>query len=356
MKSLRRAAQRHPELPTASASVKDLLRRFGVGRPGSLHELLIRTGPFDAPTDAFRFVNTFPITEENGQQIRNRFQNALNTVMGVTESRFKTPLDDIDLNVTGIGPKISIPDVIKGQVLKKVAADLIGEVGAKIADAIPGHFGRCGGMAFAGYDFFLHGYPVDARLGTSPPSTGALSDYIFERLLDSLELNVVRFLDLVVTLHILPILGKGATVALLAAAGSAAGTIGAAVGALVGTQVDIFQLGGPASALDETRGDWPRLKNILDQEAAVPLGYIFGTSANPIAQHQVLAIGYKDKGNETGTLTVWDNREANKSRNLALDFRGSELQVGNTLEGESLKCVFVEKYSPQKPPSSLKLS
>lgn len=356
MKSLRRAVQRHPELPTATANVKDLLRHFGLVSPNTLHALLIRTGPFDATTDAFRFGNSYPITEENGKQIRNRFQNALNTVMGVTESRFKTPLDDIDLNVTGIGPKISIPDVIKGQVLQRVAADLIGELGAKIAGEIPGTFGRCGGMAFAGYDFFLHGFAVDGRLGTSPPATGLLGDYIFERLLDSLELNVVRFLDLVVTLHVLPILGKGATIALLAAAGSAAGLIGTAIGALVGTQVDIFQLGGPGSALDETKGDWPNLKRTLDQQAAVPVGYIFGTSANPIDQHQVLAIGYKDPGNGTATLTVWDNREANNSRDLALDFRGSELQVGNAFKDEVLKCVFMEKYSPQRPPSSLRLS
>ena len=43
---------------------------------------------------------------------------------------------------------------------------------------------------------------MDERLGTSPPATGVLGDYIFERLLDSLELNVVQFLDLVVMLHI----------------------------------------------------------------------------------------------------------------------------------------------------------
>jgi hypothetical protein len=355
MKSLRRAIKRHPEVPTENANVKDLVRRFGVVPPNSLRALLIRTGPFDAPTDAFRFRNSYPITEENGKQIRNRFQSALNTVVGVTESRFKTPLDDIDLNVSGFGPKLSIPDVIKGQVLQRVAADLIGQLGAKIAGAIPGTFGRCGGMAFAGYDFFLHGFPVDARLGTTPPATGVLGDYIFERLLDSLELNVVRFVDLVVTLHVLPILGKGATIVLLAAAGSAGGLIGTGIGALVGTQVDIFKLGGPGSALDETKGDWPNLKRTLDQEAAVPVGYIFGTSANPIDQHQVLAIGYKDHGNDTATLTVWDNREANKSRDLALDFRGGELQVGNAFKDEVLKCIFMEKYSPQIPPLSLKL-
>ncbi len=356
MRSLRRAVQRHSELSLRGASAKDLLHHFGVVPPNSLRALLVQTGPFDARTDAFRFVNSFPITEENGQQIRHRFQNVLNTVVGVTESRFRTPLDDFDLNLTGIGPKISIPDVIKGQVLQRVAADLIGELGAKIADAIPGHFGRCGGMAFAGYDFFLHGYPVDARLGTSPPTTGALSDYLFERLLDSLDLNVVRFLDLIVTLHVLPVLGKGATIALLTAAGSAAGTIGAAIGALVGTQVDIFRLGGAGRALDQTRDEWTHLTQILDREAAVPIGYIFGTSANPIDQHQVLAIGYSNAGNGTATLTVWDNREANVSRDLILDFRGAELQVENAFNGESLKCIFVETYSPRKPPPGLKLS
>lgn len=356
MKSLRRAVQRHPEIPAANASVRGLLRHFDVMPPKSLRALLRQTGPFDAATDAFRFVNRFPITEQNGQQIRIRFRNALNSVMGITESRFKTPLDDIDLNVTGIGGKISIPDVIKGQVLQRVAADLVGELGAKLADAIPGSYGRCGGMAFAGYDFFLHGYPVDERLGTSPPSAGVLGDYIFDRLLDSLELNVLRFLDLVVTLHILPILGKGATIALAAAVGAAEGPIGALIGAYVGGQVDIFRLGGPGSVLDEARKEWPTIKGILDSQAAVPIGYIFGSSANPIDQHQVLAIGYRELGNGKATLTVWDNREKNVSRDLELDFRGSELQVANAFNGEALKCIFAERYMPQTPPASLKLS
>jgi hypothetical protein len=109
-----------------------------------LRTLLVRTGPFDARTDAFRFVNSFPITEANGQQIRNRFQALISTAVGVTESRFRTPLDDIDLNLSGIGPKIDTPDLIKGQVLQRVVADLIGEPVAQIADAIPGRFGRCG--------------------------------------------------------------------------------------------------------------------------------------------------------------------------------------------------------------------
>jgi hypothetical protein len=350
MKSLRRAVQRHPELPTANASVKDLLRHFGPVPPNSLRALLIRTGPFVAATDAFRFNNSFPITEENGQQIRSRFQNALNTVTAITD-RFKTPLDDIDL--APVGPKIGIPDVIKGEVLARVEADLIGELGAKIIGAIPGTFGRCGGMAFAGYDFFLNGFLVDERLGTSPPVTGVLGDYIFDRLLDSLELNVVRFLELVARLHILPVLGEGATIALLASAGSFGGPIGTAIGALVGTQVNIFPLGGPGDVLDVTKEEWPKLKQTLDQQAAVPVGYIFGDSANPIDQHQILAIGYKDPGDGTATLTVWDNNGANKSFDLALDFRGSELQVSNF---PKLKCFFMEKYSPLRPPDSLKLN
>ncbi len=53
---------------------------------------------------------------------------------------------------------------------------------------------------------------------------------------------------------------------------------------------------------------------------------------------------------------MWDNREANVRRDLVLDFRGPELQVENAYKGEALKCIFAEKYLPQVPPSSLKLS
>jgi hypothetical protein len=351
MKSLRAAINRHHELPPATRSARGLLRQFGPVPPNSLHALLIRTGPFVAVTDAFRFNNSFQMTEENGQQIRDRFQNALNAVTAITD-RFKTPLDDIDLNLAPVGPKIAIPDVIKGEVLDKVAADLIGDLGAKIFGAIPGTFGRCGGMAFAGYDFFLSGFLVDERLGTSPPNTGVLGDYIFNRLLDSLELNVIRFLELVARLHVLPVLGKAATIALLASAGSFGGPIGTAIGAIVGTQVNFFPLGGPGDVLDVAKDEWPELKRTLDGQAAVPIGLIFGSEASPTAQHQVLAIGYNDRGDGTATLGIWDNNDSNKRSDLELDFRGSELQVSNFPD---LKCFFVEKYSPLRPPESLKL-
>ena len=319
MKSLKRAVRRHPELPPVPTSVKDLLRRFASCRLiRCTHCLFGRVR--SSPNDAFRFGNLFPITEENGQQIRDRFQNAFNTLVGITEITVQDPVGQHRSECVGDRAKDRHSRCDQGAGSQSVAADLIGEIGVKIADAIPGRFGRCGGMAFAGYDFFLHGYPVDARLGTSPPGTGALGNYIFDRLLDSLELNALRFMDLVVTLHVLPVLGKAATIALLTAAGSIGGPIGAAIGAFVGTQVDIFQLGGPVAALEETRRDWSRLKDILDHEAAVPVGYIYGTSVNPIDQHQVLAIGYKDTGNGEATLTVWDNHERNVARDLAWTF------------------------------------
>ena len=353
MKSIRRAIFRHPELLPPPSSLRDFMLRFG-GEPSvSLKNLFIRTGPFDATTDAFQFGNSFPITEENAEKVRARFQNAIHNLAGNAAGRFRASLDGMKLDLPEV--PIGIPDFITAPILEKVEVDLIGEIGVKIAGALPGNFGRCGGIAFAGYDFFLNDFPVDERLGTSPPSTGVLSDYIFDRLLDSLELNVVRFLELIAELHVLPVLSKVATAALLAAAGSIAGPIGAALGALIGSQVDIFHFGGPASVLAVTRSELPLIKQVLMKQAATPIGYIFGNTASPTDQHQVLAIGYKDDSDGQATLTVWDNRERNVSRDLRLDLRGSELLVGNAFHDEALKCVFLEKYTPTEPPQSLHL-
>ena len=99
--------------------------------------------------------------------------------------------------------------------------------------------------------------------------------------------------------------------------------------------------------------EWPLIKKELDSQAAVPVGFIYGHSANPTDQHQVLAIGYKETGPGTATLTVWDNNEPRQNHELALDFRGGELAVGNASVGKPLKCIFLERYSPQRPPSSL---
>ena len=87
---------------------------------------------------------------------------------------------------------------------------------------------------------------------------------------------------------------------------------------------------------------------------------MYGHSANPIDQHQVLALKYEDRGDNTARLDVWDNNDANRSRTLTLDFRGGELVVtqmrGSDTVGQNkpIKGILCEEYYSIQPPLSLK--
>jgi hypothetical protein len=354
-RSVRAALERHRELNLAPpVRLQDLPPRFHPTPPESLQALLITMGPFVTSTDAFRFNNQFPITDAQAQQIRERYRPIVDVAVGAAVQLFRGVLDGISLNPTPLGPSVTLPGVVADAVIGEVTQRLAGDLLDRIGGAIPGTFGRCGGMAFAGYDFYRLGWPVDERLGTSPPATGPLGDYLFSRLLDSLDLNALTFVDWVLELHVLPVASRVATTALLAEAGSLGGPLGMAVGAFVGSQTDVFQLGGLKPILDRTIDQWSGIKGRLDEQAAWPIRLIYGDDASPVAQHQVLAIGYADAGGGRGTLTVWDNNDANYPRGLGLDLSGDELQVTNS--DRPLKGFFLEEYAPQQPPEELRLA
>jgi hypothetical protein len=221
------------------------------------------------------------------------------------------------------------------------------------------------GDGFAGYDFYLVDWTVDERLGTMPPAGGVLGDYIFSRLLDSLDLNAGKFVDWFMNLHLMPIISDVANVALGAAVGSLAGPLGVAFGALLGAHVNVFKLGGPKLILDRTKNECEWIKRRLNEQAAWPIGFLYGDSTTPFDDHQVLALEYDDHGDGTATLTEWDNREGNLTRKLELDFRGAELQVGNELpvgdppapqRPRPLKGIVLDEYSSRQPPANLHLS
>jgi len=309
-------------------------------------------GPFLPERDAFRFNNSFPITDAQAEQIRQRYRVVTDVAVGAAVQLVRNVLSSLSVSVPVTGT-VGLPAVVVDAVIGEVTNQLAGSLLDKIADPIPGRFGRCGGMAFAGYDFYLLDWTVDERLGTTPLASGVLGDYIFSRLLDSLDLNAGTFVDWIVNLHLMPIMSKVADDALGAAVGSLGGPIGIAFGALLGSQVNVFNLGGPKTILDRTKNEWSRITGKLDEQAAWPIGLVYGDSPNPIDQHQVLAVGYNDHHNGTATLTVWDNNDSNVSRDLALDFQGGELQVGNS--NRPLKGIFLEQYSSRQPPDSLRL-
>lgn len=244
MHSILEAVRRHPEFTATPKTLRILLQHFPVDPPDSTRALSIRMGPFKTEQHGFRFNNAFEIEEENVAQVRRRatreiVERSLD-IAAFGSIREALRLLRIPLPIL---PDLELPASVINGVMEVVVPRGITLLIDKIGGSIPGTFGRCGGMAFAGYDFYLLDWPVDERLGTTPPNTGPLGEYIFERLLDSLELNIGMFLEWVARLHILPVLSEAATIALLAAAGnSVIPGLGAAVGAFIGTRVDIFIL------------------------------------------------------------------------------------------------------------------
>jgi hypothetical protein len=371
--NFKEGVQRHPEITVRPVSTRDWQLRFQPNPPTSLKALLIKLGPFIPNRDAFRFDNEFTFTDEQVDQVLQRFQSLIDSAVDATPlQEVRNILNSLTVSIPILGT-FGLPDSVINFVIGAVRRELVRLLIGPILDHVSPTFGRCGGMAFSGYDFYLLGWTVDDRLGTTPPATGVLGDYIFNRLLDSLELNVGTFLEWFTKLHLLPKVSTVANVALEVAVGSfLGGRIGAAFLELLGAQVHVFDdLGGPKSFLQPSKDEWSQIKSRLDGQAAWPVGLLFGDSDFPWDDHQVLGLSYDDPGGGMATLTVWDNRDiayvsgslpSSFPRDLYLDFTGDELKVQpvpsskGAWQGGDIKGIFREEYSPLQPPDSLRLS
>jgi hypothetical protein len=352
MKTLKDACNYRFEAPPYST--KALIDRFNPNPRHSIAALLRKTGPFLAERDAYGFTNAgWAITEEDARVLREHYQSLVEPVSLIGIEVLRHSLSALSFTIPIVGA-VGLPAVAIDYVINQVTRDLRNQLLDKIVSSTPGEYGRCGGMAFSGYDFFLVGWSVD-RFGTVQPASGDLRQYIWNRLLDSLELNASTFLEWVMILHVLPVISTLASAALGAAAGSVGGPLGVAIAAFVAGKNDVLGLGGADALLDKTRDHWGRLKARLDQEAACPIGFVYSGSANPIDQHQVLAIKYDDLGNQLGNLWVWDNNSGKKKTFLRLNFGGSELQVDSSNPKlNAVKGIVCEDYSFRMPLESLR--
>jgi hypothetical protein len=351
MKQLKDAFD-HRKVQGPSRSTLELIKRFDHVPHDSVTALLRKAGPFKAERDAYIFENDkppWPITEEDARVLRQRYQRLVEPVSILGIGAVRTALMGLTFSVPVVG-SVGLPIAAVDFVINEVTGDLRNQLLDKIVSSIPGRYGRCGGMAFSAYDFFLVGWPVDSFI--VQPTSGELRQYIWDRLLDSLDQNALTFFEWIMVLHILPIISRLASGALGAAAGSViGGPLGAVVGAYVAGKEDVLELGGADALLDKTRQHWGRLKARLDREAAWPIGFIYGGSANPIDQHQVLAIDYEERGNGTVWLKIWDNNHGRRPQDLILDFRGQELRVDAK---PNLKGIICEEYAFKMPPASLR--
>jgi len=346
--SFHEALNRHPEITDDPVSVRSLMEHFKIAP--SVAQLLRRMGPFNGYEDGFRFENDFAITFEQGEDFLNVLTDAV--VDGVVERAiglYIGKLEGIDLNPIP-GLETRIPDEVLDFVYGRLETELLARIADMFTNPMGSDYGRCGGMAFAGYDFYLAGIPIDTTI-TSPPAEGPLGDYIYDRLLDSLRLNIGTFLDWKVDLKLRGHLNLVAKEALAAAIGTVVfGPIGAAILAYIAAQTDIFGFpSGEEILLDSSKREWAKLKEVLDQQAAWPLGLVKDGWA-PWKDHQVLAIGYTDDA--TGqSLSIWDNENGASEDTLVLDFGGGELTTSGAYT--NVKGIFRERYSVRRPPESL---
>ena len=352
MKQLRDAIA-YRNIPGPPFSGMALARRFPA-EGKSLSNVLRAAGPFVPTRDSYIFSNAGQaITLEDARILREHFQSYIDGVSDIGIDLLRASLRAYTFSVPILGAT-GLPGVAVDFVIDKVSEDLRNRIVDSIVASIPGHYGRCVGLAFSAYDFFLAGWPIPSD--TTPPGSGPLRDYIWDRLIDSLVANGAVFLEWTMVLHILPVISKLASAALGAAAGSViGGPIGAALGAALAGGGDVLGAGGADALLDKTREHWPRIKQHLDEGAAWPIGIIHGSNSSPVDQHQILAIGYSDRGDGTGTLTVWDNNWPHEKHDVNFDMRGGELNVSSTDSYHDMndtKGIICEEYSVKTPPES----
>jgi hypothetical protein len=176
-------------------------------------------------------------------------------------------------------------------------------------------------MAFAAADYYAAGAPLPRGVGysdipqDSTPRGRALRDYLWERQTQSLRLNAPQLLHWMAMLHL--------------------------------------PFAGPSWLLGRVREEWATLKAHIDAGRPWPLCLI-GSSASPFNNHQVLAYGYDDHGDDTGVINVYDMNAPGREQTITLDMRGHALAAVESVpnaERGPLQAFFCERYAPAALPT-----
>jgi hypothetical protein len=318
---------------------------------GSLRALLLRAGPFRAHPphrDAFIFQNDendgWAMSRADAQALRQRLDPAIAAAKLFAIDALRTAL-----RTTTIGPG-TLPDLVVSEVIRRVTDDVTNQIlDAVVADAVP-NFGRCGGMAYAAMDYFLAGRDVDDS--PQQPSSGPLRDYIWQRLLDSLDRDMHRYLTWTTELHVLPVVSRIASAAIGAAAAAVLlGPLAAPIVAAIAAGEDVLGLGGAKALKSKTLAELHALSKQLDEWPCWPIGFIYGHKPLFWQQHQVLAIRLDRTGDGLFEMQLWDNNLGRDQTTLRIDTRGKEIvAIGDTENHANVKGILCSPYSPANPP------
>ena len=314
---------------------------------------------FVPKVDGYGFPNHWELSTADSETIRQYFGNALDDVMSVCDALIARSL-------------IGVAGITITAVVEAVSPILRNKIHDAILSAPPGTIGLCGGMAFSSLDFYREPMALTdvphARDNTQPDGSTSLRQYIWQRLLDSLGSNGGRFMEYLVTLHILPGLVGGALGSIVGAAvggsvvaagigavGGPVGVIAGAVGgAIIGGNTIVIDLGGSKKVMEWSRSEWTKIKSHLDDHEAWPVGLI-GDNPNPFESHQVVAIGYDDRGGgHIVDLYIYDNNNPDVIRTISMDLTGDTMQcttdINDSASWMPLQGIFCEKYSVKIPP------
>jgi len=264
---------------------------------------------FKPEVNAFAFANSWKFDKQEPDQVRDIFAKAVNSALVLLAGPFWGGI------LAGLG-------------LGRVLTDWVTR-----ATVIP--YGLCGGMAFAALDYYKKGLPIPR--GTGPwdqptratPQGAELRTYLWKRLLNSLEDNVATVLYWMAVLHRVPKMWP-------------------------------FR-GGSPWLLARSKEHWIELKRHLDAGEPWPIALV-GTTQDPTSNHQVLAYGYDDPRDGTGTIYVYDMNSPGfcppdslgaTEQTIAIDLRGEGLVATESCPNEArgpLQGLFCEVYHPMQPP------
>ncbi len=129
-------------------------------------------------------VNSFGLTAANAVELTRMFRDEVieAATPGIVR-RYTSLLWNLSFEIPVLflpNPTVDLPDFVIGQVGLRVTAELAAGIVDLGIEPRTGGYGRCGGMAFAGYDFYQQGWSV-LNFGSTPPTEGELGDDIFAR-------------------------------------------------------------------------------------------------------------------------------------------------------------------------------